>query len=130
MYPLHNSAAANLPATEHEILHVEKGLTFHLPQVYRYVLKEMNGLSFTNGVLIYGTVELLERNETWEVAEYAKGYIAIGDDGGGMVFLMNRQGEDGHVFAVDCGDMNPQHATLITSDLNKWLQDGCQLETI
>ncbi|WP_338651466.1 SMI1/KNR4 family protein [Lysinibacillus sp. Y5S-8] len=90
----------------------------------------MNGLSFTNGVLIYGTVELLERNETWEVAEYAKGYIAIGDDGGGMVFLMNRQGEDGHVFAVDCGDMNPQHATLITSDLNKWLQDGCQLETI
>lgn len=123
MLPIHN---ANLPATENDILQVEHSISCQLPTVYRRVLQEVNGVSLANGVLIYGTEELTERNETWEVEEYAKGYIAIGDDGGGMVFLMAIQGNDSSVFAVDSGDMNPQHATVVTMDLSKWLQNGCQ----
>ena len=66
--------------------YIENKLNCQLPSAYILVLKESNGLSFTNGVFIYGTEEIVERNETWEVAEYAKGYIAIGDDSGGMIF--------------------------------------------
>lgn len=126
MLPIHNSYTTYPPATDHQILHIEKRLNCQLPSAYIHVLKESNGLSFTNGVFIYGTEDILERNETWEVAEYAKGYIAIGDDSGGMVFLMAIKAENYRVFAVDGGDMNPQHATLVTSDLCKWRQDGCQ----
>ncbi|WP_342440954.1 SMI1/KNR4 family protein [Lysinibacillus sp. FSL K6-0075] len=126
MLPIHNSYTTYPPATDHQILHIENRLICQLPSAYRHVLKESNGLSFTNGVFIYGTEDILERNETWEVAEYAKGYIAIGDDSGGMVFLMAIKAENYRVFAVDGGDMNPQHATLVTSDLCKWRQEGCQ----
>lgn len=126
MLPIHNSYTAYPPATDHQILHIENRLNCQLPSAYRHVLKESNGLSFTNGVFIYGTEDILERNETWEVAEYAKGYIAIGDDSGGVVFLMAIKAENYRVFAVDGGDMNRQHATLVTSDLCKWLQEGCQ----
>ncbi|UKJ43910.1 SMI1/KNR4 family protein [Lysinibacillus sp. ACHW1.5] len=128
MLPIHNSYTANPPATDHQIVHIENKLNCQLPSAYTLVLKESNGLSFTNGVFIYGTEEIVERNETWEVAEYAKGYIAIGDDSGGMIFLMDIKAEDYRVLAVDSGDMNPEHATLITSDLSKWLQEGCQYE--
>jgi hypothetical protein len=38
--------------------------------------------------LDYGTDELVERNQTWEVDEHAKGYVTIGDNSGGKVFLM------------------------------------------
>ncbi|MEY2372507.1 SMI1/KNR4 family protein [Lysinibacillus capsici] len=126
MLPIHNRYTANPPATDHQIVHIENRLNCQLPRAYTLVLKESNGSSFTNGVFIYGTEEVLERNETWEVEEYAKGYIAIGDDSGGMVFLMDIKAEDSRVLAVDSGDMNPKHATLITYDLCKWLQAGCQ----
>lgn len=124
MSPLHNIFTANPPANEHEILLIEQTMAIHLPEEYKNVLKESNGFSLMNGVLIYGTEEIMERNETWEVKEYAKGYLAIGDDGGGMVFLMSLEKEACQVFVVDVGDMNPQHAILVSSHLNKWLQEG------
>jgi len=74
--------------------------------------------------LIYGTEEIIERNETWEVNEYAKGYVAIGDDGGGTVFLMELD-IAGTVFAVGCGDMNPQNASIIAVDFKSWIDSGC-----
>ncbi|WP_336635214.1 SMI1/KNR4 family protein [Lysinibacillus fusiformis] len=78
MSPLHNIFTANPPANEHEILLIEQTMAIHLPEEYKSVLKMSNGFSFTNGVFIYGTEEIMERNETWEVKEYAKGYVAIG----------------------------------------------------
>lgn len=76
-------------------------------------------------MLIYGTEDLIERNETWEVNEYAKGYVAIGDDGGGNVFLMELNVEESKIFVLDCGDMNPQNATIIATDFNSWIDSGC-----
>lgn len=124
MSPLHNIFTANPPASEQDILLIEQTMAIYLPQEYKSVLKEANGFSLTNGVLIYGTGEIIERNETWEVNEYAKGYVAIGDDGGGMAFLMALEKEACQVFAVDVGDMNPQHAILVSSHLKSWLQEG------
>lgn len=51
-----------------------------------------------------------------EVDEYARGYVSIGDDGGGNVFLMAQHAEEKEVVVIDSGDMNPSHATVITTE--------------
>ncbi|MED3183870.1 hypothetical protein [Bacillus thuringiensis] len=68
---------------------------------------------------VQGTDDIVERNETWEVTEYANGYVAIGDDGSGNVFLMWQGADVREVRAVDSGDMNPNHATVVTLDFNE-----------
>ena len=57
-----------------------------LPNVHKDLLKYTNGFSIGGGLIIYGTDDIIERNETWEVTEYVNGYVAIGDDGSGNVF--------------------------------------------
>ncbi|MEC1353425.1 SMI1/KNR4 family protein [Bacillus sonorensis] len=78
----------NKPASETEIQESEDILQAKLPNVYKDLLRNTNGFSIGGGVAIYGTEDIVERNETWEVDEYARGYVSIGDDGGGNVFLM------------------------------------------
>ncbi len=116
---------SNTPASESEIDIVEKELKLILPKVYRELLGISNGFSIGGGLLIYGTEDICERNFTWEVEEYAKGYVAIGDDGAGNVFLMCQGSESKEVLTVDCGDMNPNDGTKVTSDLKGWVSDGC-----
>jgi len=87
----------NVPASENEIGSLEDKMTIRLPIAYRNLLKNTNGFSIGGGVLIYGTEDLIERNETWEVNEYAKGNVAIGDDGGGNVFLMGLNVEESKI---------------------------------
>ncbi|MFE3574649.1 SMI1/KNR4 family protein [Lysinibacillus sp. NPDC059133] len=118
----------NAPASENEIRSLEDKMNIRLPVTYRSLLKNTNGFSIAGGVLIYGTEDLIERNETWEVNEYAKGYVAIGDDGGGNVFLMELNDEESKIYVLDCGDMNPQNATIIAVDFNSWIDSGCVSE--
>jgi hypothetical protein len=115
----------NEPASDTEIAAVEDIIGGVLPRSYRDLLKYSNGFSEGGGLLIYGTSDLVERNETWETKEYAEGYIAIGDNGGGYVFLMLQYFDANEVFAVDAGDMNPQNSTLISSDFTQWISEGC-----
>ncbi|MFP3419429.1 hypothetical protein R0K30_06720 [Bacillus sp. SIMBA_154] len=70
----------------------------------------------------------MERNEAWEVHHYANGYVAIGDDGGGQVFLMRLVDDEKKVWIVDAGVMDPQHAELVTEDLLEWVSGGCIVE--
>ncbi|MGE8005597.1 SMI1/KNR4 family protein [Lysinibacillus sp. NPDC093216] len=118
----------NVPASEKEIGSLEDKMNIRLPVPYRSLLKNANGFSIAGGVLIYGTEDLIERNETWEVNEYAKGYVAIGDDGGGNVFLMELNAKESKIFVLDCGDMNTQNATIIPLDFNSWIGSGCVSE--
>lgn len=41
---------------------------------------------------------------------------------------MLQNAEEENVLIVDAGDMNPDHATLITSDFLKWINGGCLSE--
>lgn len=100
-----------------------------LPHTYKNLLKYTNGFSIGGGLLIYGTDDIVERNTTWEVNKYANGYIAIGDDGGGNVFLMLQRIEETAVLIVNGGVMNPNYATVISSDFNDWINSGCFIET-
>lgn len=117
--------AKNTAASDIEIQEVENLLKLELPNVYKDLLRYTNGFSIGGGLVIYGTEDIVERNETWEVDEYASGFIAIGDDGGGNVFLMLQDADEKEVLVIDSGDMNPSHANLVTSDFNKWVNSGC-----
>lgn len=115
----------NTPASDFEINKVEQELKTVLPKAYRELLILSNGFSIGGGLLIYGTEDISERNLTLEVEEYAKGYVAIGDDGNGNVFLMAQDLESKDVIIVDYGDMNPNNAKKITSDFTSWVSNGC-----
>lgn len=118
----------NKPASDKHIKEAESQLNMLLPHAYKTLLKQSNGCSIGGDLLLYGTKDMVERNATWEVQQYASGFVAIGDDGGGRVLLM-RQGEDEKtVWIVDAGVMDPQHAELVTEDLLSWVSDGCILE--
>lgn len=116
---------SNTPAGESEIDIIEKELKLSLPKAYRELLKLSNGFSIGGGILIYGTEDIGERNSIWEVEEYAKGYVAIGDDGAGNVFLMYQDFESKEVITVDSGDMNPNNGRKVSSDFTRWVSDGC-----
>ncbi|PRO42084.1 SMI1/KNR4 family protein [Bacillus sp. LLTC93] len=115
----------NEPATDIHIKEAEFQLNMILPHAYKALLKHTNGLSIGGELLLYGTEDIVERNETREVHHYANGYVAIGDDGGGQVFLMQQAEEEKKVWIVDAGVMDPQHAELMTENLIKWVSDGC-----
>ncbi|MBZ4224028.1 SMI1/KNR4 family protein [Bacillus wiedmannii] len=74
-------------ASDIEIQAVENRMNVTLPNVYKELLRCTNGFSIGGGLLIYGTEHIAERNEVWEVDEYARGYVSIGDDGGGNVIF-------------------------------------------
>ncbi|WP_433961277.1 SMI1/KNR4 family protein [Bacillus pumilus] len=78
----------NESASDKQIKKAESQLNMVLPDAYKNLLKQTNGCSIGGDVLLYGTEDMAERNATWEVQQYASGYVAIGDDGGGRVFLM------------------------------------------
>ncbi|WP_010503574.1 SMI1/KNR4 family protein [Paenibacillus elgii] len=116
----------NPPASSDVIEAVEDELMVKFPNVYKELLKKTNGFQTDEGVVIYGTEDLIERNLTWEVEEYAKGFVAIGDNSGGTVYLMAEELGATELLAVDSGDMNPDNATMITSDFIQWLSSGCR----
>ena len=45
-----------------------------------------------------------------------------------MLFLMAQHPEEKEVLVIDSGDMNPNHATVITADFKKWVNSGCLSE--
>ncbi|MFS3915236.1 SMI1/KNR4 family protein [Bacillus australimaris] len=118
----------NEPASDIHIKEAEAQLNMVLPYAYKTLLKQTNGCSIGGDVLLYGTEDMVERNATWEVQQYASGYVAIGDDGGGQVFLMRLAEEEQNVWIVDAGVMDPQHAELLTENLLKWISEGCIIE--
>jgi hypothetical protein len=114
-------------ASEIDIEEVEKGLNNILPISYKELLKASNGLATNEGIIIYGTDDILERNETWEIKNYAPGFISIGDDSGGRVFLMSL-GDEEKILIVDSGDMTPDHAELISTNLIQWATNGLRID--
>ncbi|MEH7821146.1 SMI1/KNR4 family protein [Bacillus altitudinis] len=118
----------NKPETDINIKEAESQLNMMLPHTYKALLKQTNGCSVGGDVLRYGTEDIVERNKTWEVHHYASGYVAIGDDGSGRVFLMRQAEEEKKVWIVEAGVMDPQHAELVAEDLLAWFSKGCIVE--
>ncbi|MFC4322020.1 SMI1/KNR4 family protein [Litchfieldia salsa] len=114
----------NPPANVMELEKVKLKMNTKLPTSYKELLLKTNGVSTKEGIILYGTQDLIERNETWETEVYAPGFISIGDDSGGRVILMRKDLKNKEVLIADSGDMTPENALLISTDLIQWVKNG------
>jgi len=115
------------PATLDDISKVETELSLVIPEVYKIFLLAANG-AISNLATLYDTESLLEMNKTYEVQEYAPGYISIGNDGGGYQLLMQAEQFSKEFRLVsdsvgitsdnDCKDIFDEW--LISDDGNPW----------
>lgn len=110
------------PALPGEIDEAEKSLHLVIPNIYKRFLLATNG-ALGNLASLYGAGQLVEKNKTYQVQEYAPGYVSIGNDHGGCQFLMRAQKEEtefrlvgdgsGVVTENDCKD---DFVSWLTSD--------------
>lgn len=117
--------SVNPPASEQAIADVELAMGMSLPDEMRDLLLAADGFRLDNGVGIYGTDEIEERNATFEVGKYAPGYLAIGDDSGGRAVML-RFGNAG-VYWVHQGIMAPEKMTLAAHSLQEWVDGKCPM---
>lgn len=109
---------------ENEINKVEVEMGLKFPKVFRELLKLTNGFETEEGVAIFGTDIIIERNQTYEVSEYAQGYLAVGSNGGDKFYLMSANEDSTELLQVDAGVMNPEFASLVSEDFIKWINNG------
>ncbi|MDQ1922140.1 SMI1/KNR4 family protein [Massilia pseudoviolaceinigra] len=118
-------AQINPPVAEDLIGRVEAQLGMSLPGPYLELLRSANGMRFDNGLVVYAAEEVVERNETFEVKNYAPGYVAIGDDSGGRAVMMSLK--SGRLMMAGIGDMDADMMEPCSKGLHSWVADGWPL---
>ena len=100
-----------------------------LPDHYQRFLAETQEavLATNDRTLVYGRDELIERNDTCEVAEYCPGNITIGDDSGDMQIML-RLG-DGSIHRVDVGAMTVDCFETLADSFEEWRVRGFPYES-
>lgn len=97
-----------------------------MPQAVLMVLGEMaDDLVTDAGIVVYSAGNLVERNLTYEVADYAPGFVLIGDDSGGRGFLVRVNDPDSSVFSSDLGDLDPMDFEIEAADVLSWIGSFC-----
>ncbi|GAA0224089.1 hypothetical protein [Cryptosporangium japonicum] len=91
------------------------------------VLDDDHGID--SGVVLYSRQTLPERNTTFEVAEYAPGYLMIGDDSGGYGFLLACTSTPGPVFHSDLGSLQLDGFLHVADTFSEWRATGFSLPT-
>ncbi len=95
-----------------------------MPRIYQEWLdNNPMGVMWENGIKIYGSQELEERNITFECDKYLPLYVAVGDDSGDTLFFMQRDVSSKVVYASDVGDMTEANLVIVNSDFNKWAEE-------
>lgn len=110
--------------SEQEVQGIEDKLNCKLPDWYKDILMKSNGLSINGGKIIYGIDDVVERNSTMQIRKYEPNYIAIGDDGGGMVYLMKCNANEKKIVIVDGGYIDVSEPDEIINDISKWIKGG------
>ncbi|SFA79949.1 SMI1/KNR4 family protein [Clostridium frigidicarnis] len=126
MIEINNNSKFTLyePATKTQVIEVEEEFGFKLPNEYKECLFATNGFTTDESISIFGTNEIIEMNRTYEVEEYTKGYVAIGNIGGDDFLLMRAEENAKKVIKVDCGVMNPMYSHPFADDLIEWINEG------
>ncbi|MES5819764.1 hypothetical protein [Streptomyces sp. RG80] len=84
-----------------------------------------DGLLTESGVCVYSAGSIGERNATYEVAQYAPGFVLIGDDSGGRGFLLRADDLDSAVFSSGLGDLDPADFEVVSADFKSWIESLC-----
>ena len=80
----------NAPATKEEIENVEKHINGVLPKIYKEFLRQAIVMVLDLCVL-YDTHRIVESYECNEFADYAPGYISIGNDNGDRELIIKAE---------------------------------------
>ncbi len=116
----------NNPVTKEEIYFVEKHINGELPKVYKEFLRYANGM-IMNLCVLYDTQRIVESYECNEFAEYAPGYISIGNDNGDRELII--KAEKGAVLcgfldASEIGSSEPEE----WFNFKSWVENGCEMD--
>ena len=116
----------NAPATKEEIENVEKHINGVLPKIYKEFLRQANGMVLDLCVL-YDTHRIVESYECNEFADYALGYISIGNDNGDRELII--KAEKGAVLcgfldAAEIGSSEPEE----WFNFKSWAESGCEMD--
>ncbi len=95
-----------------------------LPLVLQQFWQQADGGELNSGVKLYSLDEIDERNETFEVAEYAPQLVLIGDDSGGDGFFLDRQTDASRVYQIGLGAIGSSEGRLVSENLLTWLAEG------
>ena len=98
-----------------------------IPTQYKEFLKVNNGISFDGGTILYSLDELKQMNDDLQVQMYQHNYLVIGDDGGGIVFLMKQVPNAEEVICVDMSDYDIESPFYKVPTFSEWYKDGCQI---
>ena len=98
-----------------------------IPIQYKDFLKKENGISFNGGTILYSLDELKQMNDDLQIQEYQPDYLAIGDDGGGLVFLMKQEPDAKEVICVDMSDYDIETSFCKIENFTAWYKDGCNV---
>ena len=124
IYSLTNIVTIAPPASDAEISDLEGRLNFQIPPEYNDLLRVANGFELTSGLVIYFSVDVAERNNTFAIMEQLPGYVAVGDDSGGKSIVIRVDGSGG-VFTVDHGAVFPDELETVGLSLSYWVDRGC-----
>ncbi|MEU9339937.1 hypothetical protein AB0D74_01755 [Streptomyces sp. NPDC048278] len=113
------SKAAATPA---DVSRARAELEVSLPTPLVALWSVRDGLLTESGVCVYEAGCIGERNATYEVAQYAPGFVLIGDDSGGCGFLLRADDPGSAVFSSGLGDLNPTRFEAVSQDFPTWIE--------
>lgn len=108
-------------ASSADVARARAELALPLPAPLVALWKVADGLMTESGVTVYSAGCIGERNATYEVVEYAPGFLLIGDDSGGRGFLLRAGVPDSAVFSSDLGDLSPEGFEVESVDFPSWI---------
>jgi hypothetical protein len=99
-----------------------------IPDAVTILWQESDGASFPEtGVVLYSTADIIERNTTCEVADYAPDLILIGDDSGGNGLFMHATAESTEVLKIDLGAIGSTEGIVLATGLIAWVGQACPI---
>ncbi|WP_343743761.1 hypothetical protein [Chitinophaga sp.] len=84
----------------------------------------------TDLVNLYGTNDIVTRNQDYEVQRYLPGYLSIADDSGGCGIFLNTTQPSLTVYITGYGALDPGCMDVLSDDFLQWAQQGYSLEVL
>jgi len=92
------------------------------------IWRQCDGFLLHDGLKLYSTDEIVERNETYQLEENARHFALIGDDSGGRAILLQSALPNSPVYICDMGFLDADYFALIGSNIFEWIQNGCPVD--
>jgi hypothetical protein len=119
-----NQFRANAPSSEEAVSTLLGALGKPLPGEYLTFLQLTNGGEGFIGeayAMLWRCEDLIEYNQSYEVAELAPGFFLIGSNGGGEAYAFNLSSGSPVLYELPFVGMESQHAKKVTDSFDLFL---------